>query len=253
MSLSGKPSLENLLESGAIELESLHPGGLTTTQELAELCHVNEKTTLLDVASGTGESACFLVDEFHCKATGLDASEILLEQAREKALQQGFDVEFRLGDAHDLPFDDQSFDVVISECTTCVLDKQRAIAEMVRVVKLGGYVGIHDICWQEDTPEKLKNRLGDIEDEYPETLAGWIDLFQEAGLENCKGIDRSGKMPDWMKSGRKKLGIKGQLKIARTVYNAWRLKGLLTIFESERIFSNKHTGYGIIVGQKTPI
>ena len=79
MSLSGKPSLENLLESSAIELESLHPGGLTTTPELAELCHVNEKTTLLDVASGTGERACLLVDEFHCKALGLDASEILLE------------------------------------------------------------------------------------------------------------------------------------------------------------------------------
>ena len=69
-----------------------------------------------------------------------------------------------------------------------------------------------------------------------------------AKAQNCKGIDRSGKMPDWMKSGRKKLGVKGQLKIARTVYNAWGLKGLLTIFESERIFSSKHTGYGIIVG-----
>ena len=47
-----------------------------------------------------------------------------------------------MGNAHNLPFDMDSFDVVISECTTCILDKERAIAEMVRVTKPGGYVGI---------------------------------------------------------------------------------------------------------------
>ena len=68
MSSQTKPSLENLVESGVLGVESLHPGGMTTTKELAELCRVNTNTSLLDVASGTGESTCFLVKTFGCTA-----------------------------------------------------------------------------------------------------------------------------------------------------------------------------------------
>ena len=48
MSVKTKPSLENLVESGVLGVESLHPGGMTTTKELAELCRVSENKLLLD-------------------------------------------------------------------------------------------------------------------------------------------------------------------------------------------------------------
>ena len=250
MSSQTKPSLENLVESGVLGVESLHPGGMTTTKELAELCRVNTNTSLLDVASGTGESTCFLVKTFGCTAEGIDASEIMVVQAREKVEKQGLQINYQVGDAHDLPFDEDSFDVVISECTTCVLNKERAITEMVRVTKPGGYVGIHDICWQDDTPEKLKSRLEEIEGEIPETLEGWVTLFRQAGLVNCKGIDRSEIIPTWIKLSKKDLGFKGQWNIIKTAFNRWGLKGLITIFASQRIFTSKYTGYGIIIGIK---
>lgn len=56
-----KVSLEMLVESGDLGLPVLHPGGLATTRELAEFCHVRPGKQLLDVASGTGESACWLL------------------------------------------------------------------------------------------------------------------------------------------------------------------------------------------------
>ena len=245
-----KPSLENLVESGIIDVESLHPGGMVVTEELAELCCVNENTLLLDVASGTGESACFLAEKYGCTITGIDASEALVQHATEKARARGFRIDFRVGDAHDLLFDENRFDVVISECTTCVLDKERAIAEMVRVTKPGGCVGIHDICWQEDTPEKMKIRLEEIEGEKPETLESWADLFRQAGLVNCESIDRSALIPVWIRSLKKNLGWKGQWNIAKTVYRRWGLNGLMTVWASQRIFSSRHTGYGITVGRK---
>ena len=49
-----QPSLENLIESKNIGIESLHPRGLETTKKLANLCKVTENSLLLDVASGTG-------------------------------------------------------------------------------------------------------------------------------------------------------------------------------------------------------
>ncbi len=250
MTTNTKPSLENLVESGVLGVASLHPGGMATTMELAELCQVSQNTRLLDVASGTGESACFLVEEYGCTAVGIDASEILVAQAKEKAEKRGLQIDFRVGDAHDLPFAINAFDVVISECTTCVLDKERAIGEMGRVAKSGGYVGIHDICWQEGTPEKMKTKLAEIEDEYPETLAEWVALFQGAGLVDCYGVDRSELISAWIKLSKKDLGLKGQFHIGKTAFKKWGMKGLMTILASQQIFSSRHTGYGIIIGRK---
>jgi ubiquinone/menaquinone biosynthesis C-methylase UbiE len=91
------------LESGDLDLPVLHPGGLDATRDLARLCHVGTGSLVLDVASGTGESACFLAEEFGCKVTGIDHSDYMVETARRKAEERGLKTEFKKGDAHDLP------------------------------------------------------------------------------------------------------------------------------------------------------
>ena len=58
--------------------------------------------------------------------------------------------------------------MVISECVVCALNKEMAIAEMIRILTPGGFIGIHDIFWKEDTPNDLKVRLKAIENESPE-------------------------------------------------------------------------------------
>lgn len=245
-----RPSLENLIESEDLGLEILHPGGLDITKELAELCHIDRGAKVLDVASGTGESACYLAENFGCSVVGVDASEHMIEKAREKARERGLNIEFKKGDAHNLPFGDDAFDVVISECTTCLLDKERAIREMVRVAKPGGYVGIHDICWRGNTPESLKQRLAEIEGERPETLEGWKGLFERAGLREVIAVDKSYLIPGWRKEIKKRIGVTGQAKIFLTVIKNWGISGYKTVRESERIFQSKYVGYGIIVERK---
>lgn len=245
-----RPSLESLIESEAIGTEILHPGGLEITAELARMCGIGKESSVLDVASGTGESACFLAEALGAAVTGIDNSRFMLDRASTKAAGRGLPVAFVHGDAACLPFADGSFDAVISECTTCLLDKQHAIAEMVRVVRPGGWVGIHDICWQPHTPERLRQRLAVLEGERPETLAGWLALFQEAGLVNIEGVDKSPLLPAWTRSMARRLGIGGRWRIFRKMFKAWGLRGLLDAWQSERIFRDRHTGYGIIVGRR---
>lgn len=244
------PSLEELIESVDLRLEVLHPGGLGITRELAELCHVGKDTKLLDVSSGTGESACFLAEQFECQVTGVDVSDVMIEKARKKAEERGLSVTFKKGDAHDLPFEDDTLDVVISECTTCLLEKERAIGEMVRVSQSGGYVGIHDVCWKEDTPEQMKQQLAELEGERPETLDGWKRLFEQAGLKDVVTVDRSSLIPGWGKAIKKELGVVGELKIFLKVLTKWGIRGYKDVRASERIFKSPHVGYGIIVGRK---
>jgi arsenite methyltransferase len=245
-----RPSLENLVETQDLELEVLHPGGLELTKELAELCHIDRASRVLDVASGTGESACYLQENFGSRVLGIDVSSSLIERAKDKAAERRLSVQFLKGDAHNLPFEKGIFHAVISECTTCILDKERAIREMVRVAKPGGYVGIHDICWKANAPKRLMERLAEIEGERPETLDGWNDLFEKAGLIDVKAADKSTLLPSWTKDIKKQLGIIGQLRIFIKIARRWGISGLRDVLESERIFQSSYTGYGLIVGKK---
>jgi len=245
-----RPSLENLIEGEDLGLEVLHPGGLDITKELAELCHIGKDTKVLDVSSGTGESACFLAEKFGCQMTGVDVSDYMIEKARRKSEERGLTLTFKQGDAHNLPFEENTFDAVISECTTCLLDKEHAISEMVKVAKSGGYEGIHDICWKEDTPESIKQKLAAIEGERPETLDGWKGLFEKAGLKDVVTADKSYLISGWEKEIKKKIGIVGLLKFFLKVLKKWGISGFKSVRASEQIFQSPHVGYGIIVGRK---
>jgi SAM-dependent methyltransferase len=79
----------------------------------------------------------------------------LLEKGRQRALAEGLSVQFREADAEDLPFGDDSFDVVLSTFGAMFTpDHKRAAQEMLRVVRRGGRIGMAN--W---TPEGFIGKL----------------------------------------------------------------------------------------------
>lgn len=249
--MQAKPSLEALIESEVLPLEVLHPGGLTTTRVLAGLCGIREGTRVLDVASGTGETASFLSEAFGAAVLGVDRSARMVERASQKVRErQAQTVSFIRGDAHGLPFRNGVFEVVISECTLSLLDKVTALEEMVRVVRSGGRVGVHEISWRESAPESLKQRLLELEGERPETLRRWKQLFAAAGLSNVQAVDRSELIPLWIRESKRSLGLAGQLRVAGRVVRRWGVRGLRRVLASERLFRSQYLGYSMLVGVK---
>jgi SAM-dependent methyltransferase len=104
---------------------------------------------LLDAASGTGAVA-ILAAKRGADVVGQDIAPVLIETARERAAQEGVEVDFEVGDAEDMSYDDASFDIVTSTCGVMFAPDHDAIAgELSRVTKPGGRIAL--ACWQPET------------------------------------------------------------------------------------------------------
>jgi ubiquinone/menaquinone biosynthesis C-methylase UbiE len=111
-------------------------------EELCEALDVRAGQTVIDVAAGNGNASLAAARRW-CDVTATDYVPALLERARERAAAERLEIAFREADAEELPFDDESFDVVMSTFGVMFTpDQERAAAELVRVCRRGGRIGL---------------------------------------------------------------------------------------------------------------
>lgn len=105
-------------------------------------CGIKDGVRLLDVGCGTGYFTRLLSSGGEMvTASGIDLEEPFIEYAKKEAAEQGLPIEFIVGDALSLPFEDNTFDAVVSHTFfTSIPDPERAMAEMIRVIKPGGII-----------------------------------------------------------------------------------------------------------------
>ncbi len=115
---------------------------------------------VLDLGSGAGND-CFVARAIvgaEGKVTGLDFTEAMLQKARANAKKLGFtNIEFVQGDIEVMPLPDNQFDVIVSNCVlNLVPDKQKAFAQMLRVLKSGAHFCVSDVVIKGQLPENLR-------------------------------------------------------------------------------------------------
>ncbi|XVH32247.1 class I SAM-dependent methyltransferase [Haloferacaceae archaeon DSL9] len=111
-------------------------------EALCEAVDPHPRQRVLDVACGSG-TAALVAERRYCEVTGLDYVPELIERARTRAQANGQAIDFRVGDAQDLPFPDNSFDVVLSVYgVQFAPDQKQAASELLRVCKPGGKIGL---------------------------------------------------------------------------------------------------------------
>jgi len=119
--------------------------------------------TVLDLGSGAGID-CFLAANAtgpEGRVIGVDMTDEMLDRARANAARSGYtNVEFRKGMIEDLPVEDGTVDVVISNCVINLSpDKPKVFSEIFRVLKPGGRMVISDIVVKEPLPDAVRNSI----------------------------------------------------------------------------------------------
>ena len=167
--------------------EFIHIGGLDETKVLAGKAGISADDYVLDICSALGGPARFLAETFNCRVSGLDATLTMHQEAVKRTEAAGLSekVSFRLGNALDIPFHDETFDVVWGEDAWCyITDKDRLIAEVVRVLKPGGRLAFTDWLQARDAPEETAARINEFMIfPYVESLEGYSALCEKHGLK----------------------------------------------------------------------
>jgi arsenite methyltransferase len=126
-----------------------------------DFVHIGKGDTVIDLGSGAGND-CFvaraLVGE-EGKVIGIDMTKEMLELARANAEKLGYkNVQFRYGDIENMPVTSKKADVVISNCVlNLVPDKEMAVMEICRVLKVGGHFCVSDMVIKGELPDKIRN------------------------------------------------------------------------------------------------
>lgn len=132
--VSGTNYLDMLARLG---VGNAHPGGFAGTLEMLEKFPIPKGSKVLEVGCGTGRTACYLAQQGYC-VTAVDIRPTMISKARNRAAVENLSVDFQVGDVCALPFDANSFDLVLAESVTIFVSVPLALKEYSRVLQSGG-------------------------------------------------------------------------------------------------------------------
>lgn len=169
--------LDKVRRSDISGVDEFHVRGKEVSKKLADSIDLRG-ASVLDVGCGLGGPCRMLADEYNCQTTGIDISLEYIETAKKlsQLVNLNYKSSFIQGDATELPFENNTFDVVWTQHVQMnIADKRKFYSEMNRVLKKGGYFLFYDV---------FKN--GDKEIAYP---MPWADHLKQSFLFAAKEMD----------------------------------------------------------------
>lgn len=169
-----------------------HPGGLPLTKALLENEKLDSSMNVLDLGCGTGQTAAFIAKQYRCNVTGLDIEKKMLLKAEERFKKERLSIDLVESGAEQLPFQRQTFDIVLAESVIAFTDVKKTLSECFRVLKSQGRLIMIEMT------KETENTLTDKEEKQIKSFYGvtkivteqqWCAMMKEVGFESVKMIN----------------------------------------------------------------
>ncbi|MCP8309479.1 MAG: arsenite methyltransferase [archaeon] len=161
------------------------------------LADLKEGEVVLDLGAGAGIDVFLAANKVGANGyvIGVDMTEEMVKKSSVLAKKYGYkNVEFRVGEIENLPVEDNSVDIIISNCVINLSpDKLRTYQEAYRVLKLGGRVLISDLVTEGELPEEIRKNF----DAWAGCIAGalekreYIDTIRKAGFRDVNIVSQN--------------------------------------------------------------
>ncbi len=235
-----------------IREENRPPGGKKTVKEYILNSQIDRKSKVLEVGCTNGFTSLEIARIVKCKTWGVDINERSLNNARQRVNHEK--VKFKYGDAYNLPFRSNMFDLIIcSNATSFMKDKKRAIREFSRITKPWGLIATSPMYYIKKPPQRIVNEVSKVIGAKIDVRSkkDWTDLFTSSGLEiycakDYKFIYKKPKeIEDYVKKSLDKPHLNS---LPLPTLNAVKLRWKRTM----KLFNEnlKYVGYSIILLRK---
>lgn len=218
-----------------------HPGGFELTKYVLSFLKMTPATNVLEVGCGTGKTTIYIFKKYGCQITAIENNDEMIHEAKINFYHENIPAQLLKGNVEKLPFQNESFDMILSESVTSFTDLDLSLKEYSRVLKDNGlYVAI------EMSVERFLNK------------------FEEEEIKKVYGVERILTEREWVnwfyKSNFRKVQIIGGNVIANTNNSPIPSNNLNTLskelqnklFEHQKILSKYKNilGYRIFFCEK---
>ena len=184
-----------------LNIEDAHPGGFDLTKKTLKFLPLTSESLVLEVGCGSGNTASYLYENYKCSITSIDINNRMLANARKRFNKMKVPITLHQANAENLPFKDNSFDIIISESVTSFTNVDKSLLEYVRVLKKGGFFLAIEMT--AERPLTIKEE-SDIKDVYGiskvRTVREWEQNLIKAGFRDYKIIKGNSIMNTLTKS-----------------------------------------------------
>lgn len=182
MSMGGLTYIDFLAKFG---IGGAHPGGFGLTKYILSKENITNNSWILDAGCGTGQTAAYLYEQYKAKVFGLDINPIMLEKAAIRFQSLNLPIQLIQGSVEQIPFEDHTFDYVLSESVLAFVNKPKALKEFYRVLKKGGRLIANEMTLNSvlNKYEELEiKNFYNVDSLYLEE--DWINLLQDTGFQS---------------------------------------------------------------------
>jgi ubiquinone/menaquinone biosynthesis C-methylase UbiE len=176
-----------------VGLSVLHPGGFKSTEKLITNLNINGNSRVLDIACGKGTTSILIAKKYQCHVIGIDISPELIQNAQKLAKRNGVDnlVKFEVGDATNLPFQEDEFDITIAQAMLVLIEnRDKVVQEAMRVLKPAGRAGWIELTWQVQPTGEFMKQVSEVICAYcmlnVRLASGWEELFIGSGVKELE-------------------------------------------------------------------